>query len=395
MSKTKRKKIDNQRIKKTWISKKILPLSVIGGTLLVLAMIFMMNMPEKEIILNFSKDMESWQTSAGTKVRLGDDSVQLTRGREDFFINIPNLYLDADWYDVCVVEMKLPIASDQGHLLFLSPYNQKYNFNFRFDFDGGKANRQNKIWINLRKHGAWQGIIPGVLIIPATNSGSASLKSIKFIQSKPFTKLRAWWSDFSYYYDPKLGTCFAMASPFFIKTSFNLLFMPFLWGLLALTIIISSGVMFFHMDERISKVAIAIFFLVLIVLWGLLDLRNNIYYLKAIRRDASLYWGKSLQVKKGIVTGSPDFINFMKFCDEAIPLDGQIFNFVSSDIPGTPRQALSDTQFYFNLRPRINFESTKRVPKPFYVVYGSQKKEELRGLKLFKKYHENAYILTK
>jgi len=44
------------------------------------------------------------------------------------------------------------------------------------------------------------------------------------------------------------------------------------------------------------------------VAWGLLDLQNNIYYFKAMKRNASLYWGKSMLEKKGIATGSAEFI---------------------------------------------------------------------------------------
>jgi hypothetical protein len=172
-----------------------------------------------------------------------------------------------------------------------------------------------------------------------------------------------------------------MASPFLIMGSYNALAVPFLWWLLAFVLLVIGIVKFSSFDQRASKYAIGIFFLIFILLWAVLDLRNNTYYLKAISRDASLYWGKSLEGKRGIVIGDPEFVAFMKFCDENIPLDGRIFDLVPDNLAGTPPNYLSSAQFFFNLRPRLNtfYHFSKALPKPYYVLYKSNPKE-IRGV---------------
>jgi len=44
-----------------------------------------------------------------------------------------------------------------------------------------------------------------------------SLKSIQFVRGNLDSKLRAWWSDFTRYFDPTLGASFGWSSPYFIK----------------------------------------------------------------------------------------------------------------------------------------------------------------------------------
>jgi len=284
-----------------------------GGVLLIIALVasgILLNSPEDEIVFDYSK-------------------------RLDNLFVVPLNNLDADWYDVCELEMATPVAYDQGRMLFLSPYNRDFNFNFRYDFDTGRANRNNRIWIDLKKHSAWQGSIRGILIVPAANADTVTLKKIRFVHGNLWTEIKAWWGGFTYYYDPLLGTCFAMASPFFIKGSYNALFVPLLW-----VAFILAGVLALF-DKRIAKIAIGAFFLLAFLIWGMLDLRYHVYYLKAMRRDANLYWGKSLHEKRKIVTGDPEFIDFMKFCDEAIPLNGKIINGVPTNLPKTPPDYLA------------------------------------------------------
>jgi hypothetical protein len=159
---------------------------------------------------------------------------------------------------------------------------------------------------------------------------------------------------------------------------FNPLVMPFFWVLLTITLLSLASVSILRLDIRISKITISVFFLVLFIAWGFLDLGNNIYYIKAIRRNASLYWGKSSLEKRGIVTGNPEFIRFMKFCDESIPMDGRILNYVARDNTGSPGDALGGTQFNFNLHPRVEslkIRANGEIPKTYYVFYRFQQKE--------------------
>jgi hypothetical protein len=348
-----------------------------GFLAFVLVCGILLNLPEEKITFNFSNRMGSWQTSAGTGIQIEDGSVQVRKGPRDFFVVIPQINLNADLYDVCILEMKLPIAFDQGSLFFLSPYSTRKE-RVSLDFDTGKADHFNRLWINVSKHDDWKGIVRDIVLIPATNSENVSLKSIQFVRGNLASKLRAWWSDFTRYFDPGLGASFGWSSPYFIKGSFNSLLLPFFWTLLALVLLILAGVSIFRLDKRISKLVVGTSFFVLLVAWGLLDLQNNIYCLKAMKRNASLYWGKSMLEKKGIATGSAEFIRFMKFCDEYIPMDGFIFNYGYRDNLGSSEDALAATQFNFNLRPRV--ESLKliaagQIPKPYYVFYRTQQKE--------------------
>lgn len=325
----------------------------------LIALVIMMNLPEEGVKFNFAANKGMWQVSPGTKVRFDGDVVSLKKGPGNFFIAVPEINLGADRYDVCVIEMKQPIAHEEGRLFFISRFNKGYHRNYSLPFDTGKADRFNKIYFNLKKHGAWQGIIRAILILPTKNSETVTIKSISFIDANPWTKMRAWYSDFTRYSDPLLGTCFAMASPIFLGRTFNMRFIPILWWMLGAVLLIVLVDRFAEIDPRIKKSAIGVFFLIIILLWGVLDLRNNIYYLKAISRNISLYWGKPMQEKRGIVVGDQEFIDFIKFCDKNIPLDARIFNQVPKELPGTPVNYLSAVQYPANLRPRFNEDSAQ------------------------------------
>jgi hypothetical protein len=135
-------------------------------------------------------------------------------------------------------------------------------------------------------------------------------------------------------------------------------------------------------------------------LWGILDLRNNIYYFKAICRNANLYWGKSLFLKRQDVTGDPEFIKFMKFCDDSLPLDGYIYNCVSEVMQNTPYNYLASTQVNFNLQPRPNNyrQYLKGKDEPYYIFYKTTTYEvfgvPVAALKFFKQYNKDAFIMT-
>jgi len=354
---------------------------IVSVFLLVIVCGIFLNLPEDKNIFSFSDNPGLWQASAGTIIQHKAGSVQLTRGPRDIYVVIPQINLNADFYDVCILEMELPIAYDQGSFIFLSPHNIKTEKE-TLDFDTGTANHLNRLYINFSKHDDWHGIIRDIILYPSTNSENVSLRSITFVRANLATKIRAWWNDYIRYSDPTLGAVFGWPSPFFIINWFNPLVMPFLWVLLAVTLLSLASVSILRLDIRISKITISIFFLVLFFAWGFLDLGNNIYYIKAIKRNASLYWGKSSLEKRGIVTGNAEFIRFMKFCDESIPMDGRILNYVARDNTGSPDDALGGTQFNFNLKPRVEslrMRANGEIPKPYYVFYRSQRKE-IKGI---------------
>jgi hypothetical protein len=173
--------------------------------------------------------------------------------------------------------------------------------------------------------------------------------------------------------------------------------MPFFWILLFITLVIIIGVSIFRLDIRFSKISIGIFFSILLLAWGLLDLGNNIYYFKAIRRNASLYWGQDMVEKRGVVTGNPDFIRFMKFCDDYIPMEGHIFNYVARDYSGSAEDALAATQFNFNLRPRVKslrLRATGEMPKPYYILYRYQQRE-IKGTDLEQNVLNRYFVLQR
>lgn len=345
------------------------------GILLLMALIILGSaflQPEETISFDLADNAGMWQLSAGSSsARLGD-SVQLTAGANQLFVVIPQINVDADYYDVCVIEGSWPIAYDQGHLLFVSPFNKNFDYNFRYDFDTGRANKKNKLYLDLSAHGAWQGMVKAVLILPATNAKQVSLKGIRFIHANLWTKMKAWWSDFTRYSDPLLGTCFAMATPMLMGRLFNPFVVPVLWSLLAIWAVVAAGAALFKADRKITRIATGICLAVVLFAWALLDLKNNTVYFKAILRNVSLYWGKSTLEKREIVVGDGEFIDFMKFCDEAIPLNGKIFNCVPVQLPKTPDNYLSAVQFYANLRPRYP-DLSGGTAGAYYIYYKPEK----------------------
>lgn len=284
------------------------------------------------------------------------------------YVIIPNYIVDGEERDVCIIELESSNAYDPGQLFFISQYNPKFDQRFSYNFDTGRAGRTNKIYIDLKSHPAWKSYISAFLIVPGSKT---RLISISFVKSNPITKLSAIWSDFTIHRDPLLGTCFAMASPLFFGKPFSFVVVPILWCLFVPFILI----LFIKIDDKIRKRIIFAFLAVVLIFWGILDLGNNVRYFKAILRDANLYWGKALVDKKGIVVGDPEYIKFMRFCDEVIPKDGWIYNFVPWELPGTASRYLSTTQFYFNLRPDLKrlFRELGMEPKPFYVYYKPEK----------------------
>ena len=386
--------------KKKIKNKNKLPLGVIiaATVLILLVVFFFINLPEEQIVARFDSADNRWQVGSGTLASPEGEGVRLTKVGPDFFIVFPDLRVDADSNNVCQLEIENPIAYETGRLFFLSQFNPSFDMNFSYEYDSGRGNRFNQIYLNLAKHPAWQGYTGGFLLIPGEGAAWVKLGPIRFIHANILTGARAVWSDFVRYYDPKLGTCFAMASPFFWKEGYNPFFIPYLWGLLILAAVILAAVKIFHFDPRTGEIAIAAFFIAFLLVWFVLDLRNNIYYLKAMRRDAMLYWGKPLEQKRGIVTGDPEFVGFMNFCDEHIPMDGKIFNLVPKELPGTPFQYLSSTQVFFILRPRLEsfYHLPGKDPRPYYIVYKNNP-QDLKGIdkpKLFKRFNADAYILT-
>jgi hypothetical protein len=350
---------------------KILFFAGLTGAVILIIILIMLNLPEESLKFNFVENRGMWQLSAGSEFRLTNDSIELIKGQQELFAVIP-MNIDADYYNVCVIEGKWPIAYDQGHLLFVSPFNRNFDYNFRYDFDTGRASRQNQRYIDLPAHGAWQGIVKAVLLIPATNAKKMSLKEIRFIHANTWTKIKAWWSGFTRYSDPLLGTCLAMASPTFIGQPFNQLFIPFLWFIILISGVIYAGVYLFNPKLKIATVFIGFLLIIIFLVWSILDLRNNVVYLKGIARNISFYWGKPIQERRGLAVGDQEFIDFMAFCDKYIPLDAQINNQVPMELPGTPANYLRAVQFYANLRPRY-YEHLKETQRKIFYIYFKQR----------------------
>jgi len=367
MKKKKNRKAAVKKADRQSKAKLILALAV-PATLI--ALVIIMGLPEESIDFNFTENMGMWQVSEGSTFRQVKDSVQLIRGKSQLYVVVPQMNIDAEYYDVCVIEGSWPIAYDQGHLLFISRFNRQFDYNFRYDYDTGKSGRMNRRYIDLGGHGAWQGSIPAVLILPATDADQVSLKRISFIHANPWTRIKAWWSAFTRYQDPLLGTCFAMATPIFMGKPFNPYFAPVLWVLIIICGMVVGGVHLFQADQRISKITLAVLCIALFLAWGVLDLRNNVYYLKAISRNISLYWGRSILESRGIVVGDPGFIYFMKFCDENIPINAKVYNQVPVDVPGTPPNYLAGVQYWANIRPRFSDGGSES----YYIFYKPKNK---------------------
>ncbi|MFH1362104.1 MAG: hypothetical protein ABIH69_05570 [bacterium] len=348
---------------------KLKPLFGLVGVILLAVFLIIINLPEASLDFTFSENIGMWQTLVGSKFALEKDSVKFTKGNQQLQIVIPEMNIEADYYDVCVIEGVWPISFDQGSLLFLSPFNKQFDYKFRYIFETGQADRQNQCYIDLTTHGAWQSIVKALLIIPAADAKEVSLKRLKLVRANPWTKLKARWSSFIRYYDPLLGTCFSMASPVFMGKSFNGLVVPMLWGLLIICGLIIIVGQLIKINQRVIKFVAGLILFVVIITFGLLDLRNNIFYLKAISRNISLYWGKPIAERRGIVVGDPEFIDFMQFCDDNIPLETRLFNQVPVDIPGIPANYLSAVQYCANLRPRFYDNRSWGEEDSYYIFY--------------------------
>lgn len=340
-------------------------LVAIVASVALLCLAILMNLPEESVDFQFAENMGKWQLSPGSQYRLLDDGVQLSKGEGQLFLVIPQLNLNADFYDVCVIEGAMPVAYAQAQLLFISPFNNRFDYNFRYVYETGINGKMNKRYIDLLTHGAWQGLIRAVLILPTTSAKPLTLKRVKFVRANLWTNIKMWWSTFVYYRDPTLGTCFAMATPIFMGKLFNPFFVPIFWGLLVLGGLVLIGARYLKVNRKVSKIAIILVLLIIIAALGVLDLRNNVVHLKAIARNINLYWGKSIQEKRGIVIGDPAFVDFMKFCDENIPIEARVFNQVPNEVPGTAINYLSCVQYWANFRPRF----PKDLSRSFYIFY--------------------------
>jgi hypothetical protein len=395
----KQKKIISQQVKKkpNWF---FWGLSAAVMIVLILFLIAVL-LPKDELVFDLVKDRHFWQAAPGVEVMDQGDAVKLSKGPGELYLHIPRLNIDSAWYDVCVIEMKSPRAYDPGMLLFLSPFNKTYEQKYGFEFDTGPAGKFNKIILDLPAHGAWQGIIPGILIVPGMGNETAEIRTIRFIKSNPWLKCKAIWAMYSMYADPRLGTCFAMASPIFFGRMYNKRLAPWLWGWLALISALVILIFFLRLDKKVVSALLIVFFAVVLAAGAFLDLRNIAYYFKGMGRDINLYWGKSLLEKRGQVIGDPKFAEFMKFCDENIPLDARVINCVPEEVPYTPFQYLSATQVGFNLRPRSfsYLDLPEDKVRTFYIFYKSDicKREGItaKDLRMYKRYESDAYIMTK
>jgi len=361
--------------------KKQAALIVVGALVMCLIVgLMIVNLPEEKLVFDLADNVGLWQLSDGSRFREVDGAVELIKGPGQLYLVIPHLTFFAGQYDVCVIEGRWPIAFDQAHLLFISPFNQQFNFNVRCDFDTGLAGGWNKRYLDIGSHGAWQGMIKGVLLLPGEGADRIRLKSITFIKPNSWTRLKAIWSAFIRYRDPLLGTCFAMATPILAGKPFNPFVLPIVFGVLVIGGSIMAGVRIFQADQRISKITAIICLVITMLAIVTLDMRNNVFYLKGIMRNVSLYWGKSIQEKRGIVVGDRDFTDFMRFCDENIPLDVRIFNQVSIDLPGTPPNYLAAVQYAANLRPRFYDPQTWGRKRSYYIFY---KPKDHKNLEVF------------
>ncbi|MFA4858802.1 MAG: hypothetical protein WC901_01195 [Candidatus Margulisiibacteriota bacterium] len=357
--------------------------------------------PEEEKVFDFSRPDFRWEVSAGTKILNSAAGITFSKGGPQLYVVIPGNYVDADNFDVCDIELATPIAYEDIQLLFVSPYNPEFKLENGVNFDSGPARRFNHDWLNLRHHPAWQGAVTGILLLPSDKIQSFSLKKIRFVRANLWHRCLAVWRDFTRFYDPKLGTCFSMASPLFINSSFNGFFVPFLWILTASVLLVAIVDFAFKLDPRVRTFAWVVFLVLAGSVWGLLDLRNNQFYLKGMGRDINLYWGKSLSEKRGIVVGDPEFVRFMEFCDQNIPLDANVINGVPVNLPGTPANYLSATQVGYILRPRLAAGLKAAAPdeKTYYIFYKNPEHKLADGksainLKMFKVFNAEASILV-
>jgi hypothetical protein len=360
LAKKKKVKVKHAAVGKAWGNTRIFLFAAIIA-LAALLSFFLLTGQQDEQKIALADQRVNLQVSPGTALTIEGEAIKLSGGQGNYVI-VP-VSVDADWYDTAVLELKQTEAFGEGRLFFISPYNKQFDLNYSCAYDTGRAGHFNKIYVDMRKHGAWQGVIKGILVLVPKNSSACYIRSLNFIHASPWSKIRAWWSDFTRYSDPLLGTCFAMGSPYFISGQFNSVFIPFLW--LALLITATA----YAISRNIKAVwALGIIF---IALWSLLELRTDIYYLKGLGRNVNLYWGKTTAEKRGIVVGDKKFVAFMAFCDANIPEGAKMFNLVSKEPPGTPYLYLFGVMFDYlqRKRPSNYFHLTGDVPAPYYIVY--------------------------
>lgn len=388
-----KKKSKNNSKKKTtpfWLIKSFWFFLFIGLGLFFLLILTASSSSDEALGFSFANNLGFWQAAPGTKVSVDNNAVKLTKTTNNFFLAIPGLNLQADSYDVCELILKSPIAYEEGRLFFISPYNHGYDMRFSYRFDTGPANKFNKIYLDLKGHPAWKGNIKEVLIVPAGKADNVTIKEIKFIRAGLGTKIKAWWAEFTRYSDPLLGSNFALASPIFLGQPFNSYFRYLLFWGTAVVFVLYILAAFLNLPITIRRGFLAFFFMLIVLVWFLLDLRNSVYYLKAIGRNVDLYWGKPLIEKRAIAVGDKEFVYFMKFCDENIPLKAEIVNLVAENPPGTPGNYLAKTQFGYLLRPRLG-----QGAKKYYIVYKQKlTQEQLNETELFKRFSNQAYILV-
>ncbi|MBN3032602.1 MAG: hypothetical protein JW873_00720 [Candidatus Saganbacteria bacterium] len=348
----------------------------VAGLIASLALLFLVlsSLPQEEKEISFASPAPAFQVSAGVTVEQQAGFIRLTKtaanGAPIFFL-VPNVNVDADLYDVIALELKSDQAFEPGRLLFVSRYNRGFQYNFGMDFDSGLRGRFGRRLIYMRAHGAWQWIVKDILVNFGPQAKQVEIKSVKFIRANPGTLIRAGWSGLLRYGDPKLGSCFAMASPLFIWNSFNIVLTPYLLALLALAALGLLAVNTFKLNRRYGVLIVAGFFLAFYFCWTVLETRNGIFYLKGAARDVGLYWGKDKLAKREIVVGDKKFADFMEYCNKNIPDDAKLFNLVSREPPGTPPNYLWGVMSGFLQRPRAtsSFHLKDEVSPPYYIVY--------------------------
>jgi hypothetical protein len=134
-----------------------------------------------------------------------------------------------------------------------------------------------------------------VLIFFGPNTKQVELSSLTFINPNLWTRTRAVWSELVRYYDPKLGSCFAQGSPLFIWQTYNNVVTPYLFAALGLVLVALLLIKIFSFNVRAARLVIALFFGLACLSWAVLEIRNEVFYLKGIGRAVGLYWGKIIR----------------------------------------------------------------------------------------------------
>lgn len=379
--------------KKTFVPKQFYWLITAAFLILSAIFIFLLFYPQEEVRFNFSGDPFMWNVSAGASAEAVMGSLKVYRNQSDYcYMIIPNVNINANEYDLCEIKLSLPIAFEQGELFFISPYNRNFDQKFMLPYYTGPAGSFNRAYVDLKRHPAWQGYIPAVLILFPMQAESCAIKEIKFVRSNWNAKISAIWSDFTHYYDPKLGTCFGMASPVFLDSTYQSFSAPILWGLLCICLIALFCINVFKMNHAFRVGGIIVFTVIFFVFAGILDLRNNVYYIRSIQRNLNLYAGKSADEKRGTVIGDMKFVQFMRFCDEKVPPDAKIVNRVAKETPFAPVDYLAATQVSYLLRPRTgNLPGFAAVsPEAYYIYYYSSADSRL---KIRLRFNNEAFIM--